>query len=124
MSPGYPTSTGAAYIVLCDHFNRQRGQFVSTIRPASDPLFTNRTESRSFLLVASILCMGILATFLFLLDFWRVNLDEGWYLGAAKLVYTGIALMVTLPIPKPHCCPISMDFCNPSLAWGSIRVAS
>src|SRR5690606_37005983 len=53
---------------------------------------TNRTESRSFLLVASILCMGILATFLFLLYFRRVNLDEGWYLGAAKLVYAGKAL--------------------------------
>lgn len=36
--------------------------------------------------------MGILATFLFLLYFRRVNLDEGWYLGAAKLVYAGKAL--------------------------------
>lgn len=36
--------------------------------------------------------IGILAMFLFLLFFRRVNLDEGWYLGAAKLVYTGKTL--------------------------------
>ncbi|MEZ4733941.1 MAG: glycosyltransferase family 87 protein [Caldilineaceae bacterium] len=40
-------------------------------------------------LVASLLFLGILAIFLFLLFFRRVNLDEGWYLGAARLVYSG-----------------------------------
>jgi len=35
------------------------------------------------------LSVGIVATFLFLFFFRRVNLDEGWYLGAAWLVYRG-----------------------------------
>lgn len=39
--------------------------------------------------VASLLVVSILATFLLLLFFRRVNLDEGWYLGAAQRVYNG-----------------------------------
>ncbi|MBX3012033.1 MAG: hypothetical protein KF832_11030 [Caldilineaceae bacterium] len=36
--------------------------------------------------------MSILASFLFFLFFRRVNLDEGWYLNAARLVYSGQTL--------------------------------
>lgn len=42
--------------------------------------------------MAGMLGIGISALFLFLLFFRRVNLDEGWYLGAAKLVYAGQSL--------------------------------
>lgn len=38
------------------------------------------------------LLMSILILFLFLLYFRRVNLDEGWYLNAAQLVYSGKTL--------------------------------
>jgi len=38
------------------------------------------------------LILGILLELFFLLCFRRINLDEGWYLGAAKLVYVGKVL--------------------------------
>lgn len=49
----------------------------------------NRTRTLFPILVASLLVVSILATFLLLLFFRRVNLDEGWYLGAAQRVYAG-----------------------------------
>lgn len=48
-----------------------------------------RTHTVYPLLVASLLLSSILVTFLLLLFFRRVNLDEGWYLGAAQRVYGG-----------------------------------
>ena len=49
----------------------------------------NRPGSPLPWLVATLLSVGIVVTFLFFFFFRRVNLDEGWYLGAARLVYRG-----------------------------------
>lgn len=52
-------------------------------------LSLSKPPSVVYRLSAILLSGCILLELLFLLFFRRINLDEGWYLGAAKLVYTG-----------------------------------
>lgn len=68
--------------------------------------------------MAGMLCLGILAMFLFLLFFRRVNLDEGWYLGAAKLVYTGKTLYHDFAYTQTPLLPYVYGLLQPFLGLG------
>lgn len=56
--------------------------------------------------------------FLFLLFFRRVNLDEGWYLGAAKLVYTGKTLYRDFAYTQTPLLPYVYGLLQPILGLG------
>lgn len=68
--------------------------------------------------MAGMLCIGILAIFLFLLFFRRVNLDEGWYLGAAQLVYTGKTLYRDFAYTQTPLLPYVYGLLQPLIGLG------
>lgn len=70
------------------------------------------------MLVASLLVMSILATFLLLLFFRRVNLDEGWYLGAAQRVYDGQLLYRDFAYTQTPLLPYVYGVIEPLLGLG------
>lgn len=68
--------------------------------------------------MAGMLCIGILAIFLFFLFFRRVNLDEGWYLGAAQLVYTGKTLYHDFAYTQTPLLPYVYGLLQPLIGLG------
>jgi hypothetical protein len=70
------------------------------------------------MLVASLLVVSILATFLLLLFFRRVNLDEGWYLGAAQRVYAGQLLYRDFAYTQTPLLPYVYGLIEPLLGLG------
>lgn len=79
---------------------------------------TNRTRTVFPMLVASLLVVSILATFLLLLFFRRVNLDEGWYLGAAQRVYAGQLLYRDFAYTQTPLLPYVYGLIEPLLGLG------
>lgn len=69
-------------------------------------------------LVATLLVVSILATFLLLLFFRRVNLDEGWYLGAAQRVYDGRLLYHDFAYTQTPLLPYVYGLLEPLLGLG------